>query len=156
MDDRKPLRSDSWFNDQTIRVRPLSTWSATAITASPGRASIRPADYRHCAKRQRPRPLQPDSCFAWLSESKPASAMPAGYPFEFPTYPIQETGRRPTAALDRNLAYLALVELLHGYPFDGVVLTTGCDKTTPSALMAAATVNLPRLCCRAAPCSMVM
>jgi dihydroxy-acid dehydratase len=68
-----------------------------------------------------------------------------GLPFEFPTHPIQETGRRPTAALDRNLAYLGLVEILSGYPFDGVVLTTGCDKTTPAALMAAATVNLPAI-----------
>jgi len=68
-----------------------------------------------------------------------------GVPFEFPTHPIQETGRRPTAALDRNLAYLGLVEILSGYPFDGVVLTTGCDKTTPAALMAAATVNLPAI-----------
>jgi dihydroxy-acid dehydratase len=65
-----------------------------------------------------------------------------GIAFEFPTHPIQETGRRPTATLDRNLSYLTLVELLHGYPFDGVVLTTGCDKTTPAALMAAATVNV--------------
>src|ERR1700691_3588682 len=68
-----------------------------------------------------------------------------GLPFEFPTHPMQETGRRPTAALDRNLAYLGLVEILAGYPFDGVVLTTGCDKTTPAALMAAATVNLPAI-----------
>jgi dihydroxy-acid dehydratase len=64
---------------------------------------------------------------------------------EFPTHPIQETGKRPTAALDRNLAYLGLVEVLFGYPLDGVVLTTGCDKTTPAFLMAAATVNLPAI-----------
>ena len=68
-----------------------------------------------------------------------------GVPLEFPVHPIQETGKRPTAALDRNLAYLGLVEVLHGYPLDGVVLTTGCDKTTPSQLMAAATVNLPAI-----------
>ena len=68
-----------------------------------------------------------------------------GIPFEFPTHPIQETGKRPTAALDRNLAYLSLVEVLFGYPLDGVVLTTGCDKTTPASLMAAATVNLPSI-----------
>ena len=66
-----------------------------------------------------------------------------GIPLEFPVHPIQETGKRPTAALDRNLAYLGLVEILHGYPLDGVVLTTGCDKTTPACLMAAATVNIP-------------
>ncbi|MCM5559285.1 IlvD/Edd family dehydratase [Pleomorphomonas sp. JP5] len=68
-----------------------------------------------------------------------------GIAFEFPVHPIQETGRRPTAALDRNLAYLGLVEILHGYPLDGVVLTTGCDKTTPAQIMAAATVDLPAI-----------
>ena len=68
-----------------------------------------------------------------------------GIPMEFPVHPIQETGRRPTAALDRNLAYLGLVEVLHGYPIDAVVLTTGCDKTTPACLMAAATVDIPAI-----------
>ncbi|GIS65894.1 MAG: hypothetical protein CM1200mP4_2420 [Rhodospirillaceae bacterium] len=68
-----------------------------------------------------------------------------GIPMEFPVHPIQETGKRPTAALDRNLAYLNLVEVLHGYPIDGVVLTTGCDKTTPAMLMGAATVDLPAI-----------
>src|SRR5712691_1212857 len=68
-----------------------------------------------------------------------------GIAFEFPMHPIQETGKRPTAALDRNLAYLSLVEVLFGYPLDGVVLTTGCDKTTPAAIMAAATVNTPAI-----------
>jgi dihydroxy-acid dehydratase len=68
-----------------------------------------------------------------------------GIAFEFPVHPIQETGKRPTAALDRNLAYLGLVEVLFGYPLDGVVLTTGCDKTTPACIMAAATVNTPAI-----------
>jgi dihydroxy-acid dehydratase len=68
-----------------------------------------------------------------------------GIAFEFPCHPIQETGKRPTAALDRNLAYLSLVEVLYGYPLDGVVLLTGCDKTTPACLMAAATVNTPAI-----------
>jgi dihydroxy-acid dehydratase len=68
-----------------------------------------------------------------------------GIAFEFPCHPIQETGKRPTAALDRNLSYLSLVEVLYGYPLDGVVLTTGCDKTTPAGLMAAATVNIPAI-----------
>jgi dihydroxy-acid dehydratase len=68
-----------------------------------------------------------------------------GVAFEFPCHPIQETGKRPTAALDRNLAYLSLVEVLYGYPLDGVVLMTGCDKTTPACLMAAATVNIPAI-----------
>src|SRR5690348_10363133 len=68
-----------------------------------------------------------------------------GVAIEFPVHPIQETGKRPTAALDRNLAYLGLVEVLYGYPLDGVVLMTGCDKTTPACLMAAATVNTPAI-----------
>lgn len=68
-----------------------------------------------------------------------------GIPFVFPTHPIQESCRRPTAAIDRNLAYLSLVEVLHGNPLDGVVLTTGCDKTTPASIMAAATVNIPAI-----------
>jgi dihydroxy-acid dehydratase len=68
-----------------------------------------------------------------------------GIAFEFPVHPIQETGKRPGAALDRNLAYLGLVEILYGYPIDGVVLMTGCDKTTPACLMAAATVNIPAI-----------
>ena len=68
-----------------------------------------------------------------------------GIALEFPVHPIQETLKRPTASLDRNLAYLGLVEILHGYPIDGVVLTTGCDKTTPACLMAAGTVDIPAI-----------
>ena len=74
-----------------------------------------------------------------------------GVAFEFPVHPIQETGKRPTASLDRNLAYLGLVEVLYGYPLDGVVLTTGCDKTTPACLMAAATVDLPAISLNVGP-----
>ncbi|MBK1622136.1 IlvD/Edd family dehydratase [Afifella marina] len=74
-----------------------------------------------------------------------------GIAIEFPVHPIQETGKRPTAALDRNLAYLGLVEVLYGYPLDGVVLTIGCDKTTPACLMAAATVNLPAIALSVGP-----
>src|SRR3569832_630426 len=74
-----------------------------------------------------------------------------GIPREFPVHPIQETGKRPTAALDRNLAYLSLVEVLYGYPLDGVVLTIGCDKTTPALLMAAATVNIPAIALSVGP-----
>jgi dihydroxy-acid dehydratase len=74
-----------------------------------------------------------------------------GLCFEFPMHPIQETGKRPTASLDRNLAYLGLVEVLHGYPIDGVVLTIGCDKTTPACLMAAATVNIPAIALSVGP-----
>ncbi|PLN75939.1 dihydroxy-acid and 6-phosphogluconate dehydratase [Aspergillus taichungensis] len=74
-----------------------------------------------------------------------------GIAFEFPTHPIQESSRRPTACLDRNLSYLGLVEVLFGYPLDGVVLLTGCDKTTPAALMAAATINIPAICLNVGP-----
>ncbi|MXU65199.1 dihydroxy-acid dehydratase [Rhodobacteraceae bacterium KN286] len=74
-----------------------------------------------------------------------------GICMEFPVHPIQETGKRPTAALDRNLAYLGLVEALYGYPLDGVVLTIGCDKTTPALLMAAATVNIPAIALSVGP-----
>src|SRR6516164_6123920 len=74
-----------------------------------------------------------------------------GVPIEFPVHPIQETGKRPTAALDRNLAYLGLVEVLYGYPLDGVVLTIGCDKTVPACLLAAATVNLPAIALSGGP-----
>lgn len=74
-----------------------------------------------------------------------------GIALEFPVHPIQETGKRPTAGLDRNLTYLGLVEALYGYPLDGVVLTTGCDKTTPALLMGAATVNLPAIALSVGP-----
>ena len=74
-----------------------------------------------------------------------------GIPMEFPVHPIQETGKRPTAALDRNLQYLSLVEVLHGYPIDGVVLTTGCDKTTPAMLMGAVTLDLPAIALNGGP-----
>ena len=74
-----------------------------------------------------------------------------GIAFEFPVHPIQETLKRPTAAVDRNLAYLGLVEILHGYPLDGVVLMTGCDKTTPACLMAASTVDLPAIVLNGGP-----
>jgi len=74
-----------------------------------------------------------------------------GIAIEFPVHPIQETGKRPTAGLDRNLAYLGLVETLYGYPIDGVVLTIGCDKTTPACLMAAATVNIPAIALSVGP-----
>lgn len=74
-----------------------------------------------------------------------------GIPLEFPIHPIQETARRPTPGIDRNLAYLGLVEVLHGYPIDGVVLTIGCDKTTPACLMAAATMNIPAVALSVGP-----
>ncbi|MEA5116426.1 MAG: IlvD/Edd family dehydratase, partial [Propionicimonas sp.] len=86
-----------------------------------------------------------------VERSKAGVRDAGGVPLVFPVHPIQETLRRPTAALDRNLLYLGLVELLAGYPFDGVVLTTGCDKTTPSQLMAAASVDLPAITLNGGP-----
>ena len=74
-----------------------------------------------------------------------------GVAFEFPLHPIQETCKRPTAMLDRNLQYLSLVEVLYGYPIDGVILTTGCDKTTPAQIMAACTVDIPAIALNAGP-----
>ena len=74
-----------------------------------------------------------------------------GIAIEFPVHPIQESGKRPTAALDRNLQYLSLVEVLFGYPIDGVVLTTGCDKTTPAMIMGAATVDIPAIALSGGP-----
>ena len=74
-----------------------------------------------------------------------------GIAIEFPVHPVQESGKRPTAALDRNLQYLSLVEVLFGYPLDGVVLTTGCDKTTPAMLMGAATVDIPAIALSGGP-----
>ncbi|MBD3574615.1 dihydroxy-acid dehydratase, partial [Brevundimonas diminuta] len=76
---------------------------------------------------------------------KPGIRDAVGIPIEFPVHPLAEQSRRPTTAVDRNLAYLGLVEILHGFPLDGVVLTTGGDKTTPACLMAAATVDLPAI-----------
>jgi dihydroxy-acid dehydratase len=78
-------------------------------------------------------------------------AAAGGIAMEFPIHPIQETGKRPTASLDRNLAYLSLVEILYGYPIDGVVLTIGCDKTTPACLMGAATVDIPAIALSSGP-----
>ena len=74
-----------------------------------------------------------------------------GTVIEIPVHPIQEAGKRPTAMLDRNLAYLSLVETLYGYPIDGVVLNIGCDKTTPALLMAAASVNIPAIALSVGP-----
>ena len=110
------------------------------------RPSCAPAS-RSSASR-RPAPIfRPATAITSSSPSACATGIRAagGVAFEFPVHPIQETGKRPTAALDRNLAYLGLVEMLIGYPLDGVVLTTGCDKTTPACLMAAATVNMPAI-----------
>ncbi len=150
MDDQtnntKPkLRSDIWFNDRAepgetaVYLERYGNYGITRGELQSGRPIIGIA--------QSGSDLVPcNRIHTTIVERVKAGIRDAGgVPFEFPTHPMQETGRRPTAALDRNLAYLGLVEILAGYPFDGVVLTTGCDKTTPAALMAAATVNLPAI-----------
>ena len=108
-------------------------------------AALRQADHRHRADRLRPLALQPASPRARQARARGHPRRPAASRSSFRCHPIQETGKRPTAALDRNLAYLGLVEVLYGYPLDGVVLMTGCDKTTPACIMAAATVNIPAI-----------
>jgi dihydroxy-acid dehydratase len=144
-DGPRKLRSDLWFNDKAepgetpVYLERYTNYGITREELQSGRPIIGIA--------QSGSDLVPcNRIHNALAERVKAGIRDAGgVPFEFPTLPIQETGRRPTAALDRNLGYLALVEILIGYPFDGVVLTTGCDKTTPAALMAAATVNLPAI-----------
>jgi dihydroxy-acid dehydratase len=145
MDERKKLRSGIWFDDHeepgeaAVYLERYGNYGITRGELQSGRPMIGIA--------QSGSDLVPcNRIHVALAERVKAGIRDAGgVPFEFPTHPIQETGKRPTAALDRNLAYLGLVEILAGYPLDGVVLTTGCDKTTPAALMAAATVNLPAI-----------
>jgi len=151
MSEHKRLRSEHWFNDRSepgetaVYIERYSNYGITRGELQSGRPIIGIA--------QSGSDLVPcNRIHVTLAERVKAGIRDAGgVPFEFPTHPIQETGRRPTAALDRNLAYLGLVEILSGYPFDGVVLTTGCDKTTPAALMAAATMNLPAIVLSSGP-----
>ncbi len=139
------LRSDIWFNDKAepgetaVYLERYTNYGISREELQSGRPIIGIA--------QSGSDLVPcNRIHVTLAERvKDGIRDAGGIPLEFPTHPIQETGRRPTAALDRNLFYLGLVEILMGYPFDGVVLTTGCDKTTPAAIMAAATVNLPAI-----------
>ena len=141
----KKLRSENWFNDPTdagmtaIYMERYLNYGLTREELQSAKpiigiaqigSDLTPCNRGHLETVKRVR----DGVYA-----------SGGIPIEFPVHPIQESCRRPTAALDRNLAYLGLVEILHGYPFDGVVLTTGCDKTTPACLMAAATVNIPSI-----------
>jgi dihydroxy-acid dehydratase len=145
MDDRKSLRSEIWFNDKAepgetaVYLERYANYGLTRDELQAGRPIIGIAqsgsDLAPCNRIH----------MSLVERVKAGIRDAGGVPFEFPTHPIQESGRRPTAALDRNLSYLGLVEILSGYPFDGVVLTTGCDKTTPAAIMAAATVNLPAI-----------
>ncbi len=141
----KRLRSEIWFNDLSepgetaVYLERFNNYGITRKELQSGRPVIGIAqsggDLTPCNR-----------IHMTLSERVREGIRDAGgIAFEFPTHPLQESCRRPTAALDRNLAYLSLVEVLCGYPLDGVVLMTGCDKTTPAFLMAAATVNLPAI-----------
>jgi len=142
---RQRLRSEAWFNDTTapdettIYLERYHNYGLSRKELQAGRPIIGIAqtgnDLSACNRHH----LQ------LATRVKEGIRDAGGVPFEFPVHPIQESCRRPTAALDRNLAYLGLVEVLCGYPLDGVVLTTGCDKTTPACIMAAATVNLPAI-----------
>ncbi len=149
--DKVKLRSQIWFDnpddpDMTaLYIERYMNWGLTREELQSGKpligiaqsgSDLSPCNRHHIILAQRVR--------EGIREA-------GGIAFEFPVHPIQETGKRPTAALDRNLAYLGLVETLFGYPIDGVVLTTGCDKTTPSQLMAAATVNLPAIALSVGP-----
>jgi dihydroxy-acid dehydratase len=144
-DIKRRLRSEIWFNDQAepgetaVYLERFSNFGMTRHELQTSRPIIGIAqsgsDIVPCNRIH----------LTLVNRLKDGIRDAGGVPFEFPTHPLQESCRRPTAALDRNLAYLGLVEILAGYPFDGVVLTTGCDKTTPSALMAAATVNIPAI-----------
>ena len=141
----KRRRSEIWFNDKeepgetAVYLERYPSWGLTRGEMQSGKPVIGIA--------QSGSELTPCNRIhlALAARIKDGIRDAGGIPFEFPIHPIQESCRRPTAALDRNLAYLGLVEIMLGYPFDGVVLTTACDKTTPACLMAAATVNMPAI-----------
>ena len=148
---RTKLRSRSWFNDPldpgmtALYIERYMNFGLTREELQSGRPVVGIA--------QTGSDLSPcNRIHQVLAERMRAGIREAGgVPIEFPVHPIQESGRRPTAAIDRNLAYLGLVEILHGYPIDGVILTTGCDKTTPAMIMAAATANLPAISLNGGP-----
>ncbi|HET6711517.1 IlvD/Edd family dehydratase [Amycolatopsis sp.] len=139
------LRSEAWFNNPAdpgmtaLYLERYMNWGLTREELQSGKPIIGIAqtgsDLTPCNRHH----LQ------LAGRTREGIREAGGIAIEFPVHPIQETGKRPTAALDRNLAYLGLVETLYGYPIDGVVLTTGCDKTTPACLMAAATVDIPAI-----------
>ena len=141
----KTLRSQLWFDNPDNPGMTALYLERYSTTASPAR-SFAPASRSSASRRPAPT-FRPATAITSNSPSAcaTASVTPAASRSSFPCHPIQETGKRPTAALDRNLAYLSLVEVLYGYPLDGVVLLTGCDKTTPALIMAAATVNIPAI-----------
>ncbi|MBN3725763.1 IlvD/Edd family dehydratase [Burkholderia sp. Ac-20379] len=139
------LRSQEWFDDPShadmtaLYVERFMNYGLTREEIQSGRPIIGIAqtgsDLAPCNRHH----------IALAERTKAGIRDAGGIPMEFPVHPLAEQSRRPTAALDRNLAYLGLVEVLHGFPLDGVVLTTGCDKTTPACLMAAATVDMPAI-----------
>jgi dihydroxy-acid dehydratase len=139
------LRSQEWFDDPSnadmtaLYVERLMNYGLTREELQSGRPIIGIAqtgsDLAPCNRHH----------IELAARTKAGIRDAGGIPMEFPVHPLAEQSRRPTAALDRNLAYLGLVEILHGFPLDGVVLTTGCDKTTPACLMAAATVDMPAI-----------
>ncbi len=141
----KRLRSEIWFNDMTepgetaVYLERFNNYGVTRQELQSGRPVIGIAqtgsDLTPCNRIH----------MTLVHRVKDGIRDNGGIPFEFPVHPMQESCRRPTAALDRNLAYLGIVEVLCGYPLDGVVMMTACDKTTPACLMAAATVNLPAI-----------
>ena len=139
------LRSQRWFNDPSdpgmtaLYIERYMNWGVTREELQSGKPMIGVA--------QTGSDLSPCNRIHTTLEPRIRDGIRdmGGIPFVFPTHPIQESGKRPTAALDRNLAYLGLVEILQGYPIDGVVLTGGCDKVTPFLLMAAATVDIPAI-----------
>ena len=149
--DKKPLRSRAWFNnpdniDMTaLYLERYMNFGLSLAELQSGRPIIGIAqtgsDLSPCNRHHL---VLADRLREGIREA-------GGIAIEFPVHPIQETGKRPTAGLDRNLAYLGLVEVLYGYPIDGVVLTIGCDKTTPACLMAAATVNIPAIALSVGP-----
>ena len=149
--DKSQLRSKLWFanpddHDMTaLYIERYMNWGLTREELQSGKpiigiaqsgSDLSPCNRHHLILAQRVR--------EGIREA-------GGIAFEFPVHPIQETGKRPTANLDRNLSYLGLVETLFGYPLDGVVLTIGCDKTTPAMLMAAATANIPAIALSVGP-----
>src|SRR6201987_1654280 len=147
----RPLRSRAWFDDPAntdmtalylerymnfgLSLAELQSGKPVIGIAQTG-SDLSPCNRHHLVLAERVRE---------------GSREAGGLVLEFPVHPIQETGKRPTAGLDRNLSYLSLVETLYGYPLDGVVLTIGCDKTTPACLMAAATVNIPAIALSVGP-----
>ncbi len=150
-DFKKPLRSRAWF-DNPDNPDMTALYLERYLNYGLTRSELQ-ADKPIIGIAQTGSDLAPcNRHHLILAERVKAGIIAAGgVPMEFPVHPIQETGKRPTAGLDRNLAYLSLVETLYGYPLDGVVLTIGCDKTTPAGLMAAATVDMPAIALSVGP-----